>query len=86
MTFSPDSADNKVIILPLKNGVEIDFDFLRTIDKFKDAKLDPVSDEDRKDFKFEPDIYKDAVVMPWYRNQVRVHLIQSYCQLKKLIP
>lgn len=35
MSFSPDSADNKVIILPLKNGVDIDYEFLRTIDKFK---------------------------------------------------
>jgi len=70
MSFAPDMADNKVIVLPLKNGTEIDFDFLRTIDKFKDAKLDPVSDEGRKGFKFDEEVYKDAVVMPWYRNQV----------------
>jgi hypothetical protein len=70
MTFSPDAADNKVIVLPLKNGVDIDFDFLRTIVKFKDAKLAPVSDEDRKGFTFDEEAYEDAVVMPWYRNQV----------------
>ena len=71
MTFSPIEADNKVIILPLKNGFDIDWNFLRTIEKFKDAKLEPISDEKRKDFKFDVEEYKDAVVMPWYRNQVK---------------
>jgi|FrelakmetLWP11LW_1041352.scaffolds.fasta_scaffold141888_1 hypothetical protein len=71
MTFSPDEADNKVLILPLKNDFNIDWNFLRTIEKFKDAKLEPISDEKRKDFKFNVEEYKDAVVMPWYRNQVK---------------
>ena len=79
MTFAPDSADNKVIVLPLKNGADIDFDFLRTIDKFKDAKLDPVTDEGRKGFKFDEEIYKDAVVMPWHRNQVPFRASSAIC-------
>jgi len=83
MSFSPDSADNQVIVLPLKNGADIDFDFLRTINKFKDAKLDPVSDEDRKDFKFDPEVYQDAVVMPWYRNQVGQCLVEFILRSQK---
>ena len=51
MTYSPEDADNKVIILPLRNGSDIDWNFLRSIDTLKDAKLEPITDEARADFK-----------------------------------
>ena len=51
MTYSPEDADNKVIILPLRNGSDIDWNFLRSIDTLKDAKLEPIFDEARADFK-----------------------------------
>ena len=50
MTFLPNEADNKVIILPLTRDLEIDWTFVRTIETFKDVKLEPVSDEARCDF------------------------------------
>ncbi len=71
MTFSPHEADNKVIILPLNAGLDIDWTFLETIERFKDDKLEPVSNEARDGFVFDENKYKDAVVMPWYRNQVK---------------
>jgi endoribonuclease Dicer len=75
MTFSPDEADNKVIILPLKNGADIDWTFLNTINRFKNSKLEPVSDDDRTNFQFNEEKYRDAVVMPWYRNQVKTVVV-----------
>ena len=81
MTFSPHEADNKVIILPLNAGLDIDWTFLETIQRFKDDKIEAVSNEARKGFVFDEDKYKDAVVMPWYRNQVEF----KDCMIKKMV-
>lgn len=47
----------------------MDWDFLEVIYKRKDECPHIISDEERKDFIFDPEKYNDAVVMPWYRNQ-----------------
>lgn len=47
----------------------IDWDFLDEINKRKEEELSIIPDEERKFFKFCKDLYTDAVVMPWYRNQ-----------------
>ena len=79
MIFSPEKAENAIIVLPLKvkketeDGKEleenIDWEFLTKIEKESVTKLAPVSDHDRKEFAFEEKEYSDAVIMPWYRNQ-----------------
>ena len=79
MNFSPDNAENSIIVLPLKltksakdeqpSKEEIDWEFLKKIGEEGDTKLAPVSDEERKDFEFSKSRYEDAVIMPWYRNQ-----------------
>ena len=79
MIFSPEKAENAIIVLPLKVtkqiekgnqfDEDIDWEFLRKIEKESVTKLAPVSDDGRKGFAFEEKQYSDAVIMPWYRNQ-----------------
>lgn len=52
-----------------EQGVKVDWTFIDVIyDKLKFVPKS-IPDEDRKNFSFNLDEYKDAVVMPWYRNQ-----------------
>lgn len=73
MLFDVDSTENCVFIVPttkLKNGdIVIDWDFLDVI--ARDCNMMPqiVPDEIRKNKDFDANKFKDAVVMPWYRNQ-----------------
>jgi len=71
MVFSPEQADNSVLVVPLKKQPrkDIDWDFLRLISSQKETKLSVVPDEERTDFVFDPEEFSDAVVMPWYRNR-----------------
>lgn len=47
----------------------INCEFLNEVDARKDEELVIIPDNQRKDFKFQKELYTDAVVMPWYRNQ-----------------
>ena len=64
-----------MLVLPLKTENEdktkesIDWEFLRRIHAETHSKLGLVTDEDRAGFEFNENDYKDAVIMPWYRNQ-----------------
>ncbi|CAH1401946.1 unnamed protein product [Nezara viridula] len=73
MSFDPQAKENSFFIVPTKkddNGInQVDWDFLEVIYKRKDECPHLITDEDRKDFTFDPEKYNDAVVMPWYRNQ-----------------
>lgn len=49
--------------------VYIDWDFLECIYNNRNAAPTKVPEEERKNFKFDPSKYYDAVIMPWYRSQ-----------------
>lgn len=75
MLFSPEEADNAVLVLPLRaadpqSGADpvVDWDFVRRI-AAHDPKVAgcPSTDSERAGFVFKDEEYKDAVVMPWYR-------------------
>ncbi|XP_060537444.1 endoribonuclease Dcr-1 [Cylas formicarius] len=72
MLFKPELSDKNYLIVPTiktDKGINIDWDFIDLI--YDNLHFVPkmIPDEDRKDYKFNIDDYKDAVVMPWYRNQ-----------------
>ncbi|XP_037943698.1 endoribonuclease Dcr-1-like, partial [Teleopsis dalmanni] len=72
MLFDPDSTENCLFIVPTiktKTGKVIDWDFLQLIEKNADMMPTEIPDEERKIMDFNGNKFKDAVVMPWYRNQ-----------------
>ncbi|KRT79896.1 helicase [Oryctes borbonicus] len=72
MVFKPDVADSSYLITPTytdPNGTRIDWDFINLIYESRHVLPQSISDEDRIGYKFEPSHYRDAVVMPWYRNR-----------------
>ena len=78
--FDPEAAENSYYVVPLRamgkrwedtsiHSVELDWDFMDRIWKAKDITRPlPLSNENRKGYKFQREDYADAVVMPWYRN------------------
>ena len=50
-------------------GLTIDWPFLDLVTPRYQDKLEPLSDQQRKDFQFNRQTFYDAVIMPWYRNQ-----------------
>lgn len=72
MLFDPDSTENCVFIVPtIKSSSRkvIDWDFLELIEKKSSMMPSAVTDDLRKSIEFDANTFKDAVVMPWYRNQ-----------------
>nr|ACC62400.2 ribonuclease III [Penaeus monodon] len=70
--FDPTNARTAFYIVPLNkfNGSEgIDWEFVKEIQSEGDPRPVPPQDDARKKFQFQHDLYEDAVVMPWYRNQ-----------------
>lgn len=64
------------------SDVCVDWNFLECIYQNRNAVPIKVPEEDRKNFKFDPSKYYDAVIMPWYRSQDQP---QVYIHLKALI-
>ncbi|XP_055380587.1 endoribonuclease Dcr-1 isoform X2 [Condylostylus longicornis] len=75
MLFDPDATENSIFIVPTikckssAQGIVIDWNFLEVICKNCDKMPTPVPEPDRKGRDFDANRFKDAVVMPWYRNQ-----------------
>lgn len=75
MLFDEEATENSIFIVPTvktpkrKHKISIDWNFLELITKNCDKMPEPVDDEIRKANGFDPNKFKDAVVMPWYRNQ-----------------
>uniref|UniRef100_A0A034VQZ7 ribonuclease III n=2 Tax=Bactrocera dorsalis TaxID=27457 RepID=A0A034VQZ7_BACDO len=72
MLFDPDSTENCVFIVPtIKSNSRkvIDWDFLELIERKSTMMPSPITDDLRKSIEFDANKFKDAVVMPWYRNQ-----------------
>ncbi|XP_067618783.1 endoribonuclease Dcr-1 [Eurosta solidaginis] len=72
MLFDPDSTENCVFIVPTvkrDSTKVIDWNFLELIERNSSMMPTPVPEELRKSIDFDANKFRDAVVMPWYRNQ-----------------
>lgn len=75
MLFDEEATENSIFIVPTvktanqEHKVSIDWEFLELINENCDKMPEPVDDEARVKDEFDPNKFKDAVVMPWYRNQ-----------------
>ncbi|KAB0798298.1 hypothetical protein PPYR_09291 [Photinus pyralis] len=72
MLFNPIASDNCFLIAPTRDGEKgttVDWDFVDLIYKNRDVLPQIIPEEERVNYQFDPSQYKDAVVMPWYRNQ-----------------
>ncbi|XP_062536694.1 endoribonuclease Dcr-1 isoform X2 [Armigeres subalbatus] len=72
MLYDPDAMENCFFIVPTitrGNVVTVDWNFIDIIAKNVDKMPTFIPDENRKNYMFDSNQFKDAVVMPWYRNQ-----------------
>lgn len=72
MLFDPKHTDSSYYIVPTitdDEKTDVDWDFLNKIYQNRDVLPESIPDENRANYEFDPAKYKDAVVMPWYRNQ-----------------
>ncbi|CAK9807565.1 Endoribonuclease dcr-1 [Anthophora plagiata] len=73
MLFDPNASENSYMIVPVKldeqSDVTVDWDFLESIYKNRNTVSTKISEDVRKNFKFDASKYHDAVIMPWYRSQ-----------------
>lgn len=78
MLFDAEATENSFFIVPTIRGtiemdgggaVDVDWQFLATIAANHNRMPTPISDEQRQRTAFDANIFRDAVVMPWYRNQ-----------------
>lgn len=72
MLYDPDAMENCFFIVPTitrESVVTVDWNFIDTIAKNVDKMPTFIPDENRKNYTFDSNQFKDAVVMPWYRNQ-----------------
>ncbi|XP_058442684.1 endoribonuclease Dcr-1 [Malaya genurostris] len=72
MLYDPEATENCFFIVPTitrHSEVTVDWDFIDVIAKNVDKMPTSVPDEERKNYAFDSNQFRDAVVMPWYRNQ-----------------
>ncbi|CAH0562212.1 unnamed protein product [Brassicogethes aeneus] len=72
MLFDPNSSSNNYLIVPTKhenNNFDVDWPFIDRIYENLNVLPELIPDDNRRSYEFRIDDYKDAVVMPWYRNQ-----------------
>ncbi|EFA11550.2 dicer-1 [Tribolium castaneum] len=69
--FNPDASANSYLIVPTIDGATttVDWDFIDLIYANLTVLPEIIPEEVRKSYEFDPEKYRDAVVMPWYRNQ-----------------
>ena len=71
LQFDPQKANSKHFVVPIDctefDRKDIDWDFVKSIKRHKELPPNSASPEERKNFVFDPNLYKDAVVIPWYR-------------------
>ncbi|KAL9891941.1 endoribonuclease Dcr-1 isoform 1-T2 [Glossina fuscipes fuscipes] len=77
MLFDPESTENCVFIIPTVKTDDgskvIDWSFLELIEENANMMPTAVPEEIRHATEFDAEKFKDAVVMPWYRNQDHPH-------------
>ncbi|XP_022250670.1 endoribonuclease Dicer-like [Limulus polyphemus] len=72
MVFQPKEADASFYIIPVNKESDevfgVDWEFVEIINKQKGVVPHKILEEERRNYKFRTEDYRDAVVMPWYRN------------------
>ncbi|XP_054708066.1 endoribonuclease Dicer-like [Uloborus diversus] len=73
MTYRPEEAEASHYVVPVTQDPDgedcaIDWAFAESILRQRDRRPGKTSDEERRRFRFRTEEYRDAVVMPWYRN------------------
>lgn len=72
MLFDPEAVENSFFVIPVtreSGDIEVDWKFMALIQDNVNITPQYVNDEERKNTPFDHNRFKDAVVMPWYRNQ-----------------
>lgn len=72
MLFDPEAIENSFFVVPVtreSGDIDVDWKFLQLIQQNINTTPQYVTDEDRGSRSFDHHKFKDAVVMPWYRNQ-----------------
>lgn len=73
MLFDAEANDNSFLVVPTirdtANAIDVDWNFLQVINDNCDVLPTNISDEVRATQPFDATKFRDAVVMPWYRNQ-----------------
>ncbi|KAK4871507.1 hypothetical protein RN001_015631 [Aquatica leii] len=73
MLFNPKASDNCFLIAPTRDNEDgttaVDWGFVDLIYKNRDVLPQSIPEDERANYNFDPSQYRDAVVMPWYRNQ-----------------
>ncbi|XP_055526642.1 endoribonuclease Dcr-1 isoform X2 [Wyeomyia smithii] len=72
MLYDPEATENCFFIVPTisrQNTVNVDWEFVNVIARNVDKMPISIPDIERKSYSFDSSQFKDAVVMPWYRNQ-----------------
>lgn len=72
MLFDAEAIDNSFFIVPTitqSNDVNVDWQFLNLISNNFNKMPEAIPDEIRQTQQFDANKFRDAVVMPWYRNQ-----------------
>lgn len=72
MLFDANASDNSFFVVPVTDNcgaIEVDWVFLKLIQENVNSIPKYVSNEERNGNIFDHNTFKDAVVMPWYRNQ-----------------
>lgn len=72
MLYDPEATENSFFVVPTQKSGEtnvVDWKFLDVIANNCDKMPTPIPGDIRKEQPFDAEIFKDAVVMPWYRNQ-----------------
>lgn len=73
MLFDADASDNSFFIVPTIRSdyglISVDWPFLETISHTHNRMPEPIPQDTRRENRFDMERFRDAVVMPWYRNQ-----------------
>ncbi|CAO1434532.1 unnamed protein product [Diamesa serratosioi] len=72
MLFDAEASDNSFFVVPVTNNcgtIEVDWLFLKLIQENVNSVPTYVTNVERNGNIFDHNTFKDAVVMPWYRNQ-----------------
>ncbi|KAI5699652.1 hypothetical protein M8J75_006471 [Diaphorina citri] len=72
MLFDPNCSENSYFIVPTVSDSEqivIDWKFMTLISEHHNDVIQDIPEKERENFVFDESKFRDAVVMPWYRNQ-----------------
>ncbi|CAG2169667.1 unnamed protein product [Oppiella nova] len=69
-TFNALESKFNLLVVPLMNGSQIDWDFVNKINTCGQIDVKKVPLSERLDFKFDAEIYRDCVFTPWYERDI----------------